>query len=68
MYLSLHSLVLTSDKLALSVDPYLVWNYGSMAVIAFVAGILVAWHYRSLDAAEDELNELDAGHLETEKT
>ncbi|KAJ7079396.1 POT family-domain-containing protein [Mycena belliarum] len=52
---------------SLSTDPLLVWNYGSMAVIAFVAGILFWVTVRETDAQEDELNELAAGHVHSEK-
>ena len=51
-------------KIALSSDPLLVWNYGTMGVLAGIAGILFWISYRKLDAQEDELNELDTGHLE----
>ena len=44
----------------------LIWNYGVVAVIAFVAGILYWLSVRKLDAAEDELNNLPEGHVEKE--
>jgi len=47
----------------LSTDPLLVWNYGSMAVISFIGGILFWLQVRSLDKLEDELNNLRAGHV-----
>lgn len=49
----------------LSTDPLLVWNYGSMAVIAFIAGIIFWFMYRKLDAQEDQLNQLATGHMGT---
>jgi POT family proton-dependent oligopeptide transporter len=49
----------------LSEDPLLVWNYGSMAVISFIAGCIFWVQYRSLDAVEDELNALPTGHVGT---
>ncbi|OCK89306.1 MFS peptide transporter-like protein Ptr2 [Cenococcum geophilum 1.58] len=49
----------------LSTDPLLVWNYGSMAVIAFVAGCIFWFQYRSLDRDEDKLNMLPTGHIGT---
>ncbi|KAJ7738242.1 POT family-domain-containing protein [Mycena maculata] len=52
---------------SISLDPLLVWNYGSMGVIAFIAGILFWFHVRHLDAKEDELNNLSAGHIRTAK-
>ncbi|KAF9269358.1 PTR2-domain-containing protein [Marasmius fiardii PR-910] len=49
---------------ALSTDPLLVWNYGSMAVLAFVAGLLFWITFRKLDMREDELNEMRTGHFD----
>lgn len=49
----------------LSEDPLLVWNYGSMAVISFIAGCIFWFQYRKLDAAEDQLNALPTGHMGT---
>jgi len=49
----------------LSTDPLLVWNYGSMAVVSFVAGILFYFYYRELDKQEDVLNLLPTGHMGT---
>jgi POT family proton-dependent oligopeptide transporter len=47
----------------LSADPLLVWNYGSMAVISFIGGLLFWLQVRSLDKQEDELNNLRPGHV-----
>lgn len=47
----------------LSGDPLLVWNYGSMAVLAFVGGILFWICFRKLDKAEDALNMIKPGHV-----
>jgi POT family proton-dependent oligopeptide transporter len=52
---------------SLSLDPLLVWNYGSMGVISMVAGILFWVHVRYVDAKEDELNQIGEGHVHTEK-
>ena len=41
---------------ALSADPLLIWNYGSMAVFAFIAGIGFWLTFRELDAEEESLN------------
>jgi len=49
----------------LSTDPLLVWNYGSMAVVAFFAGLIFWFQYRGLDKEEDRLNMLPTGHLGT---
>ncbi|KAJ8082342.1 hypothetical protein PM082_008197 [Marasmius tenuissimus] len=49
---------------ALAEDPLLVWNYGSMAVLAAIAGTLFWISVRKLDAKEDELNEMQGGHID----
>ena len=52
---------------SLSADPLLVWNYGAMAVLAFIAGILFWFCFRHLDKEEDDLNELATGRFNMEK-
>lgn len=47
----------------LAEDPLLVWNYGTVGVIAAVSGVFVWLSVRSLDAKEDELNNLAEGHM-----
>jgi len=47
----------------LSIDPLLVWNYGVMATIAGISGVLFWIHVRSLDAREDEFNNLSEGRF-----
>lgn len=47
----------------LVVDPLITWNYGSAAIIAGVAAVLFWFCYRNLDKKEDELNQLDTGHM-----
>ena len=49
----------------LSTDPLLVWNYGSMALLSFVAGVCFWFYYRQLDRDEDKLNMLPTGHVGT---
>ena len=49
---------------ALSTDPLLVWNYGSMAVLALIAGVAFWFIFKELDAREDELNEIPEGAYE----
>ena len=46
---------------ALSADPLLVWNYGSMGVVALIAGVLFWFTFQDLDAEENELNLIPAG-------
>ncbi|OCK78332.1 MFS peptide transporter-like protein Ptr2 [Lepidopterella palustris CBS 459.81] len=50
----------------LSTDPLLVWNYGSMAVVSFIAGCIFWFQYRQLDKDEDRLNMLPTGHVGTQ--
>lgn len=40
----------------LAEDPHLVWNYATVAILAFVGGAGFWWTWRDLDAKEDELN------------
>lgn len=42
----------------LSEDPYLIWNYTAIAVIAFVGGIAFWFCFRHLDSEEDKWNML----------
>lgn len=50
---------------ALSADPLLIWNYGAMAVFAFVAGIGFWLTFRHLDSQEEALNAItDAENVE----
>lgn len=41
---------------ALANDPLLVWNYGVVAVIAFVSGIAFWFSFKKMDADEDKWN------------
>lgn len=52
---------------ALSADPLLIWNYGTMAVLSFLSGVAFWYSVRGLDRREDELNNLPEGHLVVEK-
>lgn len=44
---------------SLSADPLLIWNYGFVAVLAFVGGVLFYITHYSLDKQEDQLNNLE---------
>ncbi|KAH9919971.1 oligopeptide transporter [Epithele typhae] len=57
-FMSALSAALGEAFVALSEDPLLVWNYGVMAVLAFLAGTGFWFQYRSLDAEEEALNHL----------
>jgi POT family proton-dependent oligopeptide transporter len=50
---------------SLSLDPLLVWNYATSAILAGVGGILFWIVVRKLDKEEDKLNNLATGHFET---
>ncbi|KAH7099396.1 proton-dependent oligopeptide transport family protein [Auriculariales sp. MPI-PUGE-AT-0066] len=63
LFTSALSSALGEAFVSLSADPLLVWNYASMAVLSFIAGCLFWWQFRHLDAEEDELNKLTAGHV-----
>ena len=63
LFMSAISAALGEAFVSLSSDPLLVWNYGVMAVLAFVAGVAFWIQFRHLDAAEEELNHLDEGHI-----
>ncbi|GAA6062230.1 hypothetical protein JCM10212_000809 [Sporobolomyces blumeae] len=52
----------------LSTDPNLTINYGSMAGLAFVAGIIFIFVFRGLDKEEDSLNQLAAGDQNVQAT
>jgi POT family proton-dependent oligopeptide transporter len=47
----------------LAADPLLIWNYGVVAILAFVAGTCFYFQFRNLDIHEDELNELPEGQV-----
>ncbi|KAG6817992.1 hypothetical protein H0H93_006871 [Arthromyces matolae] len=48
---------------SLSNDPLLVWNYGVMAVLAGITGVVFWYFVRKLDKEEDELNNLAASNF-----
>ncbi|KAH9886193.1 POT family-domain-containing protein [Xylariomycetidae sp. FL2044] len=54
------SSALSQAFLPLLVDPLLTWNYGIVAILAFVGGVGFWLTWRSLDAREDELNLIQA--------
>ncbi|KAI0682220.1 oligopeptide transporter [Earliella scabrosa] len=67
LFMSAISAAIGQAFVALSADPLLVWNYSVMAVLAFIAGTIFWFQYRSLDAAEDDLNALATGQYDDEK-
>ena len=64
LFMNAISSALGEAFVSLSADPLLVWNYGSMAVLAFVAGVIFWIQFRHLDAVEDELNHLSEGRFD----
>ncbi|KIM46804.1 hypothetical protein M413DRAFT_263342 [Hebeloma cylindrosporum] len=63
LFMSALSSALGEAFVSLSTDPLLVWNYGVMGVLALVTGAIFWWSVSDLDAKEDELNNLAAGHV-----
>ncbi|KAJ6619264.1 peptide transporter PTR2A [Mycena sp. CBHHK59/15] len=63
MFTSAISAVLGEGFLWLSVDPMLVWNYAATAGLAGAGGCVFWLSVRRLDAQEDALNSLSAGHV-----
>lgn len=63
LFMSAVASALGEAWLPLLVDPLITWNYGSVGIIAGVAAILFWLSYRSLDREEDDLNQLDTGHM-----
>ncbi|THU85978.1 PTR2-domain-containing protein [Dendrothele bispora CBS 962.96] len=61
LFMSAIASALGEAFVSLSIDPLLVWNYGTMAVIAFIGGILFWLSTYKLDRKEDELNNLATG-------
>lgn len=47
----------------LTLDPLVVWNYGTVAIISFVTGVLFWIAYRKMDQEEEQLNMLPTGHI-----
>ncbi|KAF9044140.1 peptide transporter PTR2A [Panaeolus papilionaceus] len=67
LFMSAIASALGEAFVSLSADPLLVWNYGTMGVIAAIAGVLFWFSVRDLDAREDELNELSTGTMNATK-
>jgi len=63
LFTSAISAAIGEGFVSVSEDPLLVWNYGSMAVIAGIAGVLFWFTFKNLDAQEDVLNLLPRGRM-----
>ncbi|KDE05745.1 POT family proton-dependent oligopeptide transporter [Microbotryum lychnidis-dioicae p1A1 Lamole] len=68
LFTSAISSALGEAFLALSSDPLLIWNYGVMGALSFVAGIGFFFSFRELDADEERLNDLPEGHVSQKYT
>ncbi|KAF8066511.1 peptide transporter PTR2A [Lyophyllum atratum] len=66
LFTSAISSALGEAFVSLSADPLLVWNYGVMAVLAGVTGVVFWLYVRKLDAQEDSLNNMKQGHVGTQ--
>ncbi|KAI9733471.1 MAG: hypothetical protein M1818_007219 [Claussenomyces sp. TS43310] len=51
----------------LAQDPNYIWNYGVVAVLAGIGGVLFYLNFRHLDAEDDQLNLLPEGHVVVSK-
>ncbi|KAE8441308.1 hypothetical protein EG329_005538 [Mollisiaceae sp. DMI_Dod_QoI] len=58
LFMNALSSALSQALVALAEDPLLVWNYGVVAVIAALGGLLFWLDNRNIDADEDKLNQL----------
>lgn len=66
LFMSAISSALGEAFVSLSADPLLVWNYGVMGVLAFLAGIGFWFSFRHLDSEEEALNALNEQESEEE--
>lgn len=64
LFMSAISYALGEAWLPLVVDPHIVWNYGSVAIIAFAVGTAFWLFNRDLDKEEDRLNQLATGRMQ----
>lgn len=63
LFMSAFASALGQAFVGLSEDPLLVWNYGVIGVLAFLAGCGFWIQFRDLDKQEDELNDLQEGTI-----
>ncbi|KAL2006021.1 hypothetical protein VTN00DRAFT_9675 [Thermoascus crustaceus] len=59
LFMNAISAAISQALVSLSADPLLIWNYGFVAVLSFVGGILFYIVHYSLDKEEDKLNNLE---------
>ncbi|PBP19953.1 putative MFS peptide transporter [Diplocarpon rosae] len=65
LFMNAISSALAQALTALAEDPLLVWNYGVVAVVAFLGGVLFFLDNKEIDAQDDELNMLPESHFKT---
>ena len=63
LFTSAFSAAIGEGWVPISTDPYLIWNYGSVAILSAVLGCVFWWQFRDLDREEDALNELPEGKI-----
>ena len=63
LFMSAFSAAIGEAFISLSEDPLLVWNYGTMAVLAFIGGALFWFTNKEVDAEDDRLDMLPEGHF-----
>jgi proton-dependent oligopeptide transporter, POT family len=64
LFMSALSSAIGEAFVSLSTDPLLVWNYGTMAVLAAISGVIFWFQFRHLDAQDEDLNNIGEGHFE----
>jgi proton-dependent oligopeptide transporter, POT family len=67
LFMSAISSALSEAFNPLLMDPLLIWNYGSMAVLAGICGVVFWFSVRHIDTREDEFNQFATGHAGTDK-
>ncbi|PBP26215.1 putative MFS peptide transporter [Diplocarpon rosae] len=65
LFMNAISSALAQALTALAEDPLLVWNYGVVAIVAFIGGVLFFLDNKEIDAQDDELNMLPESHFKT---
>ena len=63
LFMNAISSALQEAFLPLLVDPHITWNYGSVAILAFVVGCAFYIFNLKLDKQEDKLNQLTTGNM-----
>ncbi|KAH6892203.1 POT family-domain-containing protein [Thelonectria olida] len=62
LFMTAFAAALGQALVGLAADPLLIWNYGLVAILAFIAGVCFWLQFRDLDINEDDLNILPEGH------